>query len=166
MMVNPDCAGDDFAEWLELYNPSGDTWDLSGWFLKDADNDKITISPDSPLEIAPGGYVVLGINADLATNGGVALDAAYNVNKFQMANSSTGDEVMLVGPGGVVVDEVVWGTGLGFPDFNGHAGKSISLAPAAYDHEANDDGANWAPAGTPMDGGCGDFGTPGGANGI
>ena len=164
LMANPDCAVDDLGEWVEIHNKGSEPWDLNGWSLKDNDNDKITIDAGGPLVIEPGQYLVLGCNGDIATNGGVALDYVYNINKFQLANSATGDECLLVGPGGVVVDEVWWAAGQGFPDFGANKGRSIALKVAAYDHADNDSGGNWFASTQPIPDGCGDKGSPGAAN--
>ena len=161
IMANPGCVSDDDGEWLELYNATQQPWDIAGWVLKDNDNDKVTIDVQS-LVVQPGKYVVLGTNANVETNGGVALNYAYNVNKFQLANSA--DEAILLGPGGVVVDEVWWAAGMGFPDFSSKAGRSSALAPGQFDHQANDNGANWFSSTAPIPNGCGDKGTPGQAN--
>jgi hypothetical protein len=156
MMANPDCVNDDFGEWVELYNPGDKVWDLEGWILKDADNDKITIEGSLPIQ--PKSYLVLGRNGDTLTNGNVSVDYVYNGNKFIIANG--GDEAILVGPGGVEVDKVDWNSG--FPSFL--KGQSVALHVNAYDADLNDVGSNWFLSTVAIDGGCGDKGTPGAAN--
>jgi len=164
IMANPACVPDDFGEWLELYNTTGESWDINGWILKDNDNDKITIDAGAPLVIGPGDFVVLGVDSDPFKNGGINLAYSYNVNKFQLANSVSGDEAILVGPGGVVIDEVVYSNATGFPDQNGGKGRSMSLSPQFFNHEANDTGANWHQSTAVIPTGCGDKGSPGNTN--
>jgi hypothetical protein len=162
LMINPDCVVDAEGEWVELYNTTDEAWDLNGWALKDAGTDNITIDNGGPLLIEAHGYLVLGRNPDTQANGNVPLDYAYEPTKFTLGNSSAGDEVILVGPGNVEVDKVIYGSAGGFPTQAG--GSSMSLNPAAYDHEANDLGSNWFQANASIPNGCGDKGTPGAAN--
>jgi hypothetical protein len=58
----------------------------------------------------------------------------------------------------VVVDEVYYDGGPGFPD---PSGASMHLMPGALDATSNDDGANWCISAEPY--GDGDLGTPGAA---
>ena len=154
IMQNPAVVSDDAGEWFELYNKTAGSIDLNGWTMADVDNDTIVIANGEPLIIEAGGYLVLGVNADVSTNGGVAVDYAYNGNDFSLANSS--DELILIAPDEVVVDSVGWDDGATFPDPNG---ASMSLQTPNQD---NEDGSNWCEAMSAY--GDGDLGTPGAAN--
>ncbi|MEZ4715553.1 MAG: lamin tail domain-containing protein [Caldilineaceae bacterium] len=79
---------------------------LRGWILADLGTDEHVIAAD--VVVAPGAYVVLGRNADRATNGGVTL--AYVYSGVSLAN--TDDEVLLLAPNGEEADRVVWGDNL------------------------------------------------------
>jgi hypothetical protein len=153
IMQNPSAVADSEGEWLELYNASPMPIDLNGWVLSDADSDQHIIDNGGPLNIAPGGYLLLGNNPDPITNGGVPIDYAYGT-ALNLANGS--DELILTAPDSVEVDRVAWDNGMTFPDPDG---ASMSLQLPAQD---NNDGANWCVAMTPY--GDGDFGTPGGLN--
>ena len=154
IMQNPAAVSDNAGEWFELYNNTAGSINLNGWTLADIDNDTVVIANGEPLIIDAGGYLVLGVNADMGTNGGVMVDYAYDGNNFSLANST--DELMLIAPDEVVVDSVGWDDGATFPDPNG---ASMSLQTPNQD---NEDGSNWCEAMTAY--GDGDLGTPGAAN--
>ena len=78
--------------------------------------------------------------------------------------SNAGDEAVLVGPGGITVDQVAYSTTLGFPSQTSGEGRSLALKPGAYDHLLNDAGDNWTQSTAPIPGGCGDKGSPGTMN--
>ena len=75
LMPNPKAVSDTAGEWFELYNSSPDVWvDINGWTTRDLGSNIHVISVGGPLVIPPLGYVVLGRNGDLATNGGITVD--------------------------------------------------------------------------------------------
>jgi len=164
LMVNPDCVVDALGEWLELYNTTDQAWDVNGWALKDSGTDNVTLGTGAPLVIQSHGYLVVGRNGDVATNGHVTLSFVYPPNNFTLGNSIDGDEVILVGPGNVEVDKVAYSTALGFPDQNAGKGRTMSLKATAFSHVQNDTGSNWFQSNSPIPGGCGDKGTPAGPN--
>ena len=49
----------DGGDWIELYNTSGQTLDLSGWFLSDDDGNLMKYEIAAGTTLAPGGYLVL-----------------------------------------------------------------------------------------------------------
>ena len=153
IMQNPSAVVDDVGEWFELYNNDTETVDINGWIIKDDDTDYHVIDNGGPLTIAPGAYLVLGVNGNVAENGGVNVDYVYS--GFTLANSD--DEVVLVYSDGITeVDRVEYDNGATFPDPNG---ASMELRNPNYD---NNDGSNWDAATTPY--GNGDLGTPGAKN--
>ncbi len=153
IMQNPSVVSDTKGEWFELYNNDNVTVDINGWYIKDDGTDFHKIDNGGPLNIVPGGYLVLGINDTLAVNGGVHVDYVYN--NFILGNSS--DEVVLVYSDSLTeVDRVNYDNGATFPDPNG---ASMELKNPNYD---NNDGNNWDEAITTY--GDGDKGTPGSKN--
>lgn len=58
--------------WVELHNPGGDSIDLQGWRLADAD----TMHPPfvGPAIVGPGGFATVCRSGDPARNGGIACD--------------------------------------------------------------------------------------------
>ncbi len=153
IIQNPNAVFDSAGEWLELYNPTAAAIDIEGWTIADNDSDSHVIANGGPLLIPAGGYLVLGNNADMGTNGGAPVAYSYGSSWF-LSNSA--DEVVLFDTGLNEIDRVEYDNGATFPD---PTGASMALIDPALD---NNVGANWCEASTPY--GDGDFGTPGAAN--
>ncbi|KAA3603935.1 MAG: T9SS C-terminal target domain-containing protein [Calditrichaeota bacterium] len=154
IMQNPSVISDNDGEYVEIYNTTNAAIDIEGWILRDKDSDSHTIANGAPLEVPPGGFLVLGRNSDSTVNGGVSVD--YQFATFQLSNSS--DEVILE-ENGVVIDSVGYDDGSTFPDPNGF---SMELLSTALDNTL---GANWAAADSLATYGTGDNrGTPGAQN--
>lgn len=153
IMQNPSAVADSAGEWFELYNPGSSAVDINGWTIADADIDSHVIAAGGPLEIPAGGFVVLGISADSATNGGVIVDYSYGGGWF-LSNSA--DEVVLLDDLAREVDRVEYDDGATFPDPDG---ASMALIDPGLDNNA---GANWCESTSPY--GDGDSGTPGATN--
>jgi len=153
-MYAPKAVYDDKGEWIEIYNRGSESIDLKGWTLRDNSFDKHTI--DQSLSIAPGGYVVLGNNADTATNGGYT--ANYMYSNFQLRDL-TGDSVQLVDSMNRLVDTVSFKIALPWP--TKIAGVSIERISTEMSGTAP---GSWAHATATY--GDGDKGTPGMPNGA
>jgi len=156
IMQNPSQVYDDSGEWFELYNPTAAEVDINGWTIRDNDTNSHVINNGGPLLIAPNGYLVLGNNANEATNGGVQVDYVYP-SSWVLANGD--DEVVLLDASLNEIDRVEYDGGPQFPDPNG---ASMALADPALD---NNVGANWYRENT-IRYGDGDYGTPGWRNGA
>ncbi len=157
IMFNPSKVNDDKGEWIEVYNKSDKMIELKG--VKVASNNDAGHTIASSVLLAPFKLVVLGNNADLATNGGVKVNYAYPAltgTGVVLANS--GDAVWLE-LSGVTLDKVAYSTGAGFPNPNG---ASMVLHENYFDPAQNDLGNVWCMAKTPY--GLGDLGTPGTTN--
>lgn len=154
IMNNPGAVNDDAGEWFELYNATSVDIDLNGWSISDNGTNAHTIDNGGPLVIAAKSYILLGVNADVVANGGVALAYQYP-SGFALGNSD--DELILKASDGNTIDSIGWDNGATFPDPNG---ASMSLQNSNFD---NNIGANWCESSTATFGG-GDFGTPGLSN--
>ncbi|MCA8980986.1 MAG: lamin tail domain-containing protein [Planctomycetes bacterium] len=154
-MKDPTDVSDSHGEWVEITNLQPWRLNLEGWVLSDdGSNASILGGGTEVLRCGPGESIVVGGDADPATNGGVPVLGEWS--SFTLTNSS--DEIILSTPDGVVVDRVDYDDGVLWPDT---AGRSISLDPSAYDVTANDDPANWCHSQLPWIGGGTDTGTPG-----
>ena len=153
IMQNPGAVSDSEGEWFELYNNTVSAIDLNGWIIGDTGTDNHLIDNGGPLMIDAGSYLVLGNNADMVTNGGVAVAYAYG-NDVTLANGA--DELVVVSTDLLEIDRVEWDGGPLFPDPNG---ATMSLLATNLD---NNVGSNWCEATTPY--GSGDLGTPAAAN--
>lgn len=152
IMYSPISVQGGNGEWFELFNPNSDWVNLTGWIIRDADNDYHII--DEPLWISPGDFMVFGIDSNKQNNGGIDVDHQYE--QTYLGNSS--DELIIANSNDVIVDSVCWDNGLSFPAVNG---ASIKLIDTELD---NSIGSNWAASITPF--GAGDCGTPGMPNYI
>lgn len=155
VMQNPNAVGDTSGEYFELYNTTGATIDLLNWVIKDDVTASETHTIGSSVVVPSGGYVVLGVNADTGTNGGVTVDYVYTT--LNLGNSTDG--IIVESPTAVMIDQVIWDNGATFPDPNG---ASMNLNPANLNATDNDTGANWCESTSAIGGG--DLGTPGSAN--
>lgn len=153
IMNNPASVLDNEGEWFEVHNPTANPVDLAGLVLDDGVGTAIV---GSSVTVAPGGYAVLGLNADMATNGGVAVHYAYTTIKLQ---NSTGT-LTLRAAGNVVVDTVHYDEASGLdPD-----GQSRTLDPQFLSASMNDTDVHWCAATSFINGASGDKGTPGKPN--
>ncbi len=153
VMQNPAAVPDANGEWFEIRNPTDSTIDINGMIIKDKDVEMHTIENQGPLNLLPGGFLVLGIDSSMANNGGVDLDYQYTGLTF----SNSFDELILT-CNGVIIDSVGWDDGSTFPD---PEGASMSLDNGASADE-NDDGIRWCASTSIF--GSGDKGTPGDTN--
>jgi hypothetical protein len=154
-MKDPSSVGDTAGEWIEVYNALPWRVNLEGWTLSDSGGAQHVLSNGGAgLRYPPGAYIVLGNNADPATNGGVQVD--YEYAGFVLGNGA--DQIILTRPNGAIADRVDYDDGVLWPDTSG---RSISLDLAARDVLMNDDGANWCHSSLPISGSNPDTGTPG-----
>jgi len=155
IMQNPSDVSDNAGEWFEIYNPETFDVNIDGYTIKDNGSNSHLIDNGGSLIIPAGGFIVLGINSDATSNGGLTVD--YQYSGFTLANAD--DEVILIYTDGTtVIDEVWYDGGTNFPD---PTGASMYLTNLTLD---NNTGANWATAtvreGT-YDASGSDYGSPG-----
>ena len=152
IMIHPSSTDDADGEWIELFNPTAADIDISGWNLYDDVADSHQIATAAPVVIPAGGYAVLAINDDAASNCGVT--AVYQYSNFNLSNGLD-DEVVLEA-GGCEVDRVNYNAIFALQ------GSAKELDSTMLDAISNDILVNWCDAAAPMT--CGDTGTPGGPN--
>jgi hypothetical protein len=151
LMINPAAVTDANGEWIEFYNPTGNTIDVNTCVLSNGDgSDNHTIA--SSLPIPPDGYLVLGRNTDTATNGGVSV--SYDYGGFYLTNTT--DQVILTCDS-IEYDRVEYDTN-SFPIISGASSQLIDPA------RDNNIGSNWCESTNAWPGSAGDLGTPGAAN--
>jgi len=95
VMADPSLQ-DTGQEWIELYNPSNQSVDIYGWELRDC-GDQVWKLTGPNLVMAPGSYLVLGMNSNTNTNGGLNVDLAYG-DGFYLPNT-VGSVLLFKGPG-------------------------------------------------------------------
>jgi len=143
IMANPLSVSDANGEWLELFNPTSDSIDLSGVTLSDISSAGHIISDNSNLFVKPGDYFVLARNGDTTANGGFNADYVYG-SGFSLSNSS--DEIIFSDTTGELL-RLDYGSGFA------PAGKSMELIDAVILQ------SNYAASTSQF--GLGDWGTPG-----
>lgn len=145
VMANPLSVSDSNGEWLELFNPTRESIDLSGIKLSDTGTTSHTISSASSLLINPGDYFILARNGDNAVNGGFNADYVYG-NGFVLNNSS--DQIIFSDSIGELL-RLDYGSGFAA------SGRSMELIDAVMLAD------NYAASNSQF--GAGDWGTPGSA---
>ncbi len=121
---------DPYGEWVELHNPTGEDWDLSGWYLGDAVavgeyGSGLYRFPTGTV-LPAGGYLVVGGQAnslDFVPDLELLIDPnlddptvpnmvpAGSWEGFGFALGNGGDEVLLLDAAGQPVDVLVYGDG-------------------------------------------------------
>lgn len=147
ILNNPARSSDFAGEWFEIKNVGAAAVDLQGFGVKDDDRDWFTI--EQSVVVEPGGYAIVGVNADRSRNGGVDLDVVYG-EAMRLHNSF--DELVIIDDLGIEVDAVRWDDGRTFPDPNG---ASMRLEHADRD---NTNGENWCTSAQRWS--TSDFGSP------
>ena len=158
IMKDPSAVLDGNGEYFEIYNTTGSPIDIDGWEISDLGFDFHQINNGGPLLVPANGYLVLGINDDFATNGGVTVDYEYSNIDLDDADDKI---ALFCDPLGsfTEIDRVEYDDGINFPD---PTGASMNLDPTTFDGTQNDNGANWCTSSSTF--GSGDMGTPGAAN--
>ena len=159
IMYNPDGVVDSAGEWVEIYNPTTVTFDVTGVaFADNTGSFKVANPAGGALLLPPASYLVVASNAEPTANGNVkgALKWAGGT-----ALANTGEALTLTSVDGALLDTVTYKVGAsGWPDL---VGASLTLEPSLMGSAtANDDAASWCAAATPWSGG--DKGTPGALN--
>ena len=146
IMPDPDAVVDAKGEWLEIYNPSADAIDLSGWQLKINQYTHTITAPAGgpPLSIAPKQYALLIALGEVAVNNGLKPLYAWGDNPiaglFQLQNLTIDIKLQLVNPQGAVIDEINYGK---LPWL---IGQSALLKGGCYDVTSNDIADCWLPS--------------------
>jgi len=160
LMIHPDSTDDAVGEWVEIRNVSGDWLSFAGHRLGDRGVDDVEVSPVSggSLIVGPGEFLTICAEEDYWDNGGVYCDGTVTYTTFGggFALSNTEDEVQVLSPTGMLIDEVRYGEGFSIE------GEALGLKPELADALDNDRIDNWCGQTTFMS--FGDAGTPGGQN--
>ena len=141
-MAAPGSISDSYGEWFEIFNTTNAAINLDGWMIESSDggvnNIQHTILSNPQLVIPAKSFLVLGLNPDTLTNGGVPLDYTYEEIFF----SNTGDYLRIKTDNQRVMDFIDWKDPL---VWDVRIGQSLIFAadPLTAD---NNDGHNWIPS--------------------
>jgi hypothetical protein len=140
----------DTEDWIELYNPVGETVDIAGWSLRDSNPDNIYTFPAGAF-ISGNGYLVAVRDTIKFKGNHLNIQNVYGDIGFGL--SSSGDIVMLFDNSGNLVDSVNFGISGDWPSEPNGNGPTLSLTNPQSDNSL---GINWRASGG--------FGTPGRLN--
>lgn len=140
--VDYDQGGSDDAEFIEIYNPCGQTFDLSTYSIQliNGANGNTYETINLTGSLAPGSYYVICTNSANTTN--CDLDVAINLDLIQdgapdaIALFSGGAIADVVSYEGIVVG-FVEGSGIGLEDDGSLTSYSISRIPNGVDSDMN-----------------------------
>ena len=160
VFYDPD-GGDDGFEWIEIYNGTYATVDLSGYSLGAGGTDYTYTQIQLAGTLEPGGCFVVGGESSDASNGSPVYDQVFNFSPDLQNSGSTADGVALfdqaessVGGSTVPIDSVVYGTtnDSGLMDSTGAAGPvATGDAPSANSIELTTAGWVAQPVPSPND---------------
>ncbi|MFQ5583267.1 MAG: lamin tail domain-containing protein [Calditrichia bacterium] len=151
-MANPSAVSDGHGEYVEFYNNTASPIDINGFILKDDDFDSLTIDNGGPLMVPGFGFIVLGNDSDMTTNGGYHADYQYS----GMFLSNSADEIVLATAGNLEICRINYTNGDPFG-----SGVSAELNNVNNHVGGVTQEGSYVAATTQF--GAGDFGSPGSA---
>jgi hypothetical protein len=95
-------TGQDEPEWVELYNPGPDKFEIIQWAISDLTD---TVLIDSAVTLSPGQFKILAAAPGLDTLYSIADSLIYVLKKFPILNNSE-DEISLINPLREVVERI------------------------------------------------------------
>jgi hypothetical protein len=135
---SPQTGTDSAWEWLELYNPTNATVDLSGWTIEDnAVSDSVP-----PLSLPPGSFAIIAAAANFSDNfPGCSCTIMFIADgRIGSGLSNDGDRIQLKDSVGATIDAISYGTDTTYtslPDVA--AGHSLERSPAGSSFLDNPD---------------------------
>ena len=138
IMYNSPDAGQDSTEYIELFNNSGATIDITGWSFTEG----VTHTFSSGTIIGANGFLLIAGDAQ-------AMMDAYGVVAIQWESgglNNGGETIMLTDLGGNEIDMVTYDDGLPWPGEPDGNGPSLELCSPGND---NTNPANWFPSTNP-----------------
>ena len=150
VFYNPGLVPEDDNEWIEIYNPTTNAVDLTGWSIRDAAPGAIDPLPAASID--PGEFIVVAAD----TNAFRTANPAYAGQLLEVADgkigsglNNFGDGVLLRNAASATVDAVSYGasTAAFSPSVpTVAAGRSIARSPANNDTNTRND---WTSQATP-----------------
>lgn len=145
-------SADDFdpEDWVEFYNNSDQSIDISGWYFSDSDDEhKFTFSSGTIL--AADSYLVLTRNDSLFRE--LFPDVQNKIGDMDFGLSGDGELIRLFDSNGALVDELTYNDKAPWPVEADGMGATLSLTNPGFDNSL---GENWAASSS--------HGTPGQSN--
>lgn len=145
------------GQWVELYNTTDQTVDLTGLALVSSSGSTMPYSLQG-LSIDAGAYLVLGQSTDTSQNGEANVSAAWGAGELPMLDADT-VSLQIPGSSPVTVSALSWTAGPADGGVNSAPGESVQAAEAAITGTGPLTCARTKTFGTAMQ-----VGTPGAAN--
>ena len=98
-----DPADGHFEDWFELYNPTANPVDLTGYYLTDNLTNRFQFQVPRGYSVAPGGFLLVWADGEEAQNSSNRIDlhASFKLNQ-------QGEAIGLFAPDGSLMDAVVF----------------------------------------------------------
>ena len=126
-------SSEDFdpEDWVELYNPSTEDLDISGWEFKDEDDEHIFIIPNNTI-LAGDEYLVLCNDSALFSS---AFPGVANfIGNFDFGLSGGGEPIRLFDAEGTLIDSVDYDDEEGWPTLPDGFGNTLELIDPSFDN--------------------------------
>jgi len=136
----------DTGDWIELYNPSSSTKDISGWYLSDNEDDHQYFFPDGTL-IRGDGYLVVARDKERFENFHEELDQVIGNMSFGL--SATEDAVRLFNGSGELVDVISYTSTAPWPEEANGMGYTLELVDPSLDNAMPENWGNIHQYGSP-----------------
>lgn len=143
----------DAGDWIELFNWGRADLDISGWVIKDSENDHIFTIPGNTV-LKSNEYLV--VCASSMNFSAIHPEVLNKTGDFNFGLGASGDAVRLYTMNGILVDSVAFGSTAPWATEPNGIGRTLELRHYTYDNSVAD---NWKAS-------VADFGTPGRDNSI
>ncbi|MDO9578110.1 MAG: CotH kinase family protein [Candidatus Cloacimonadales bacterium] len=119
------------GDWVEIYNPASEKFDLSGWHFKDSDDAHDFIFPQNYI-LGAKQYIVICRDLEAFTTN--LPDVTNFLGQFDFGLSSTGEYIRLIDSTMVLIDSVYYGVEDPWPTEPNGSGPTLSLKNAKMDN--------------------------------
>jgi hypothetical protein len=123
--------GFDPGDWIELFNNSNETIDLSHWILKDSDDEHSFVIPAGTVIEAKKFLILCQNKADFE---GAYTITTQKVGDFEFGLSSNGDCVRLYNSDNYIVEEVCYQAENPWPVLSNDEGHTLALKSMYFDN--------------------------------
>ncbi|MCK5147020.1 CotH kinase family protein [bacterium] len=124
-------ANHDSGDWIELYNPTDDTVDLSGWYIKDSDEAHRYTVPEN---ITIAGHSFFVICRDSLRFQACFPGCTNVIGNLGFGLSGDGDTIMLFDTVGALVDCVTYDDDVPWPAAPDGNGPTLELKDPSFDN--------------------------------
>ncbi len=125
-------------DWIEFYNNSSESVDISGWYFSDSDDSHKFIFPEGTI-LNANSYLVLTRDSTLFKD--LFPEVANRIGDMDFGLSGDGELVRLFNSDDEIVDELTYNDKAPWPLEADGLGSTLSLSNPGFD---NSNGANWA----------------------